>query len=169
MDDINATNYAQEARTETSGGLHQNYMGATPSAVGLLNKTDNFSKGLGGGSDSAMQMAIRNKYAGEYHRKQERLNLDMLKNANTDHLRKLQTASDLAGQEHQLNMQKEIMRKKQAQAKQAMRAQLVGTVLGIVGGVAGGAMTGGAGTGAGIMAGQALGTGVGTAIGGGIE
>lgn len=163
--DINATNFAQEARTETAEGRHQNYMGGTEAARGLLNRQDNFGDTLGGGPDGALKAAIRSKYAGNFERAQDRLNFDMLKNAKSDHLKKLEVATQMAEQEHAMNFEKEMQRKKMAQAKQAMRAQLVGSVLGIVGGVSGAAISGSP---TGMLAGQALGQGVGTAVGGGM-
>lgn len=162
MDDINAQSFAQEARTESAAGRAANYSGGTDVARGLLNRPDHFSQSLGGG-DPAMSAAIRSKYAGNFERSANRLNFDNVKNANADHLKKLEVATQMANEEHQMNFQKEMMRKKAAQAKAAMRGQLVGSVLGIVGGAAGAGMGGGP---AGMAGGQALGQGVGTAIGG---
>ena len=163
MDDINPTNFAQEARSESSAGRFNNYAGGNETARGLLNQPDNFTEGLGRGADP-MQAAIRSKYNANYSRAQEHLNLNMLKNANADHLKKLEVATQLAGQEHEMNMQKELMRKKRAQASQMMRGQIIGSVLGIAGGV-GGAALGGA---PGAMAGYQIGSGTGQAMGGGM-
>lgn len=166
MSDINVGSFAEEARRESSAGRAANYNAPIEQARGLLDRPDNFSENLGGG-DSAMRSAIRSKYAGTFGRKMDRLNLENIKGANADHLKKLEVATQMAAEEQKVNFEKEMMRQKMAKAKQAARAQLVGTVLGIVGGVGVGVATGG--NPAGIMAGQALGQGVGTAAAGGLE
>jgi hypothetical protein len=117
-----------------------------------------------------LSQAIRSKYAGEFDRSMGRLKFDNVKAANTDHLKKLEVATQMANEEHAMNFQKEMQRKKMAQAKKAMRGQLVGSVLGIVGGVVGGVVAGagtlGIGAAAGASAGYAAGQGLGQAIGG---
>ena len=165
MDDINAQSFALEARNESAAGRAANYNSGNEAARGLLARDNAFGESLGGGPDPAMSAAIRNKYAGQFGQKMGRLNLENVKAANSDHLKKMEVATQMANEEHQMNFQKEMMRKKAAQAKQMMRAQLVGTVLGIVGGVAGGAATMSP---QGAMAGMALGQGAGQAIGGGM-
>lgn len=159
------SDFAESARNESSAGLQSNYMGGTEAARGLLNQPDTFSRGLGG-SDSATQAAIRSKMSQGFARSQNHLSIDTLKNANQDHLKKLEVATQMAAEEQSMNLQKEILRKKQKQAQAAMRGQLIGTVLGIAGGV-GGAMIPGAGA-AGAMAGYQLGSGAGNAIGSGL-
>ncbi len=162
------TDFAQEARHETSAGQAANYTSGTDSARGLLNRPDTFSAGLGGAPDP-MQSAIRQKYAGQFERAQDHTNLDALKGAKLDHLRKLDVATQMASQEHQMNFEKEMQRKKMSQQQRMMRGQIVGQVLGIVGAVAGGVAGAPTGVGAvgGAAAGYALGSGVGNAIGSG--
>jgi hypothetical protein len=162
MDDINATSFGQEARNESSSGLASNYTGGTERARGLLNSTDNFSENLGGGANP-MQDAIRQKYAGGFERNQNRVDFEALKGAKNDHLKKLQVATEMAGQEHQMNFEKEMQRKKMANAKAAMRGQIMASVLGIAGGVGGAALGGPAGAAAGYQ----LGSGTGQAVGSG--
>lgn len=161
MDDINAGSFALEARQGSVDQRNADYSSGETAARGLLNSGDNgFTAGLGG-ENQAMSQAIKAKYGGVFGRAQDRLNIDTLKNAKADHLKKLEVATDMATQEHQMNFEKEMQRKKMAQMAKAMRGQLVGSVLGIVGGV-GGAVVGGP---AGAMAGAALGSGAGNAIG----
>lgn len=163
MNDINPTTFAQEARQESSAGRAENYNAPIETARGLLNSPRGHSEDLGG--NNPMRSAIRSKYAGEFERRADKLKLNNIKSANTDHLKKLEVATQLAADEQRMNFEKEMQRQKMAKAKQAMRAQLVGSVLGIVGGVAGGAYGGPTGA----IAGSALGQGAGTAIGGGME
>lgn len=163
MDDINAQSFALEARQGSSAGRAADYGSGTETARGLLNSGDNgFTAGLGG-ENQAMSQAIKAKYGGTFNRAQDRLNVDNLKNAKADHLKKLEVATQMATQEHQMNFEKEMQRKKMAQMAKAMRGQVVGSVLGIVGAGAG-AFFGGP---AGMMAGAALGQGAGQAIGSG--
>lgn len=164
MDDINAQSIALDARSETGASRAANYGSGTETARGLLNRPDTFSEGIGGG-DPAMSQAIRAKYTSGFNRNVDRMNLQNLKKAGDDHLKKLEVATQMANEEHKMNFEKEMARKKAAQAKAAMRGQLLGSVLGIVGGVAGGVATGG--NPMGIMAGAQLGSGTGQAIGSG--
>jgi len=142
-----------------------NYMNAASEARGLLNAPDNFNRGMSYG-DEAMSKAIRNKGSQKYSMGERRLANEMRKGGQDDYVKKLQITSQLANEEHQINVQKEIMRQKQEQARKAARGQVIGTVLGITGAVAGGMMTGGAGAGAGAMAGYQIGSGVGNMAGG---
>jgi hypothetical protein len=111
--------------------------------------------------DQALSSAIRNKYMGRYSQGERRLAQTMRSAGQDDYLKKLQVTADMASQEHQMNLQKEILRQKKAQAKKAARGQVLGTVLGITGAVAGGFVGGGAGA----MAGYQLGSGIGGAAG----
>lgn len=160
MAEINAESFSREANSESSANRASNYNSGTETARGLLNRPDSFNAGLGGG-DTAMSAAIRSKYAGNFERSVDRMSVSNLKAASADHLKKLEVAAQMAGEEHRMNVEKEMARKKAAQMKSAMRGQLVGSVLGIVGGVAG-AVYGGP---AGAMAGAQLGQGAGQAIG----
>jgi hypothetical protein len=154
--------FAALANSESTASRHTDYMGGEQAARGLLNTPDSYSGGLSYG-DSATRDAIRSKAFGGFEKAHAHLSIETLKNADQDHLKKLEVASSMANEEYQMNMQKEILRKKQAQAKQMARGALVGSVLGIVGGVTGGA----AGGAPGAMAGYQLGSGVGNAAGSG--
>lgn len=176
MDDVQETSspiiqaLGSEARNETAESMAKQYGGGTENARGLLNQGGNsFNSGLSYG-DKAMSSAIRGKYMGDFNRNAHKVNLNNLRNADEDHIRKLSVASELANQEVEMNRQKEILKHKMKQAKKQQRGALIGSVLGIVGGVAGGVAGSmaapGVGTGAGAMAGSALGSGLGQAIGG---
>jgi hypothetical protein len=159
------TDFSNLAASDSTAQRHSNYMGGTEAARGLLNSPDSYSGGLSYG-DSAVRDAIRQKGVGSFNQSQNRLSIETLKRADQDHVKKLEVASQMANEEFQMNMQKEILRKKQAQAKQMARGAMVGSVLGIVGAV-GGASVPGAGVG-GAIAGNRLGEGFGTAIGSGL-
>lgn len=161
MEDVTAQGFAQEARSESAADRMNNYTGGTETARGLLAR-DNFSEGLGG-SPNPMREAIRSKYAGQFNRAQERLNLDMTKGANADHLRKLEVAQQMAADELKMNFEKEMQRKKLARARAAARGSVVGQVLGTVAAVVAGIYTGGSGAAAGYAAGNAVGNAIGGA------
>lgn len=145
-----------------------NYMGGAQEAGrGLIGQDDNFSQGLGFG-DQAMSAAIKSKYNAKYNLGENRLAHEMKKAGQDDQIKKLQVTSQLASEEHQMNLQKEILRRKKIQAKKAARGQIIGQVLGITGAVAGGvigAAAGGAGAPMGAMAGYQAGTALGGAVG----
>lgn len=159
-----------EARAQTADSMAKQYGAGTENARGLLNQGGNtFNEGLSYG-DKAMSSAIRGKYMGEFNRNAHKVNLNNLRNADEDHIRKLSVASELANQEVEMNRQKEILKHKMKQAKKQQRGAMIGQVLGIVGavggGVAGNIAAPGVGTAPGAMAGQAIGSGLGQAIGG---
>lgn len=156
----------EDARKETSSNIRERYMSGTEAANGLINAKDNFSESLGGGPNP-MGDAIRSKFSKGFALDQKRLGLDVRKQAQGDHLKKLETATQLSAEEVRLNYEKMLLKEKMRKAKKAARGQILGSVLGIVGGVAG-AYFGGPGAGriAGAMAGQAVGSGVGQAAGG---
>lgn len=128
---------------------------------GLLNTPDTMNQSLNYG-DQAMSSAIRGKYMGKYSQGERRLAQTMRSAGQEDYIKKLQVTAELAGQEHQMNLQKEILRQKRAQAKKAARGQVIGTVLGITGAVVGGVTTMNP---AGAAAGYQLGAGIGGAAG----
>lgn len=160
--------FVQEAGQENQQDLARNYS-AQSEGQGLINRPDNYSQGLSFG-DKALSQAIRGKYIQQNAPAQEQLKFDSNKMARESHLNKLAMANQLAADEAQMNLQKEILRQKKKQAQKAMRGQILGTVLGIGGGIAGavvgGAASGGIGAAAGGMAGYQLGQGAGQAIGG---
>lgn len=160
--------FVQEAGNENHADLARSFS-AQNEAQGLINRPDNYSQGLSFG-DQALSQAIRGKYIGQNAPQQERLKFESSKMARESHLNKLAMANQLAADEAQMNLQKEILRQKKKQAAKAARGQILGTVLGIgagVGGaVLGGAASGGLGAAAGGMAGYQLGAGVGQAVGG---
>lgn len=129
---------------------------------------------LGGPQNPALSDAIKRKFSAEGNMGLERAGLTARANTSDQFIRKLNTASTLAGEEQRINFERALLKRKMKQAKKAARGQLVGNVLGIVGAVAGGVIgtfaAPGAGTAAGAaigaQAGMALGSGVGNAIGG---
>lgn len=150
-----------DARNETAKSLAGQYSGGVENARGLLSQGGNeLNSGLNYG-DQAMSLAIRQKYMGEFNRNVHKVNLNNLRAADEDHIRKLSVASELANQEVEMNRQKEILKHKMKEAKKAQRGAMVGQVLGIVGGVVAGAYSGGAAAGAGY----AVGSGIGNAAG----
>lgn len=156
--------FVKEAGQSDYGQLKNQYS-AQGEAQGLINKPDNYSKGLSFG-DQALSSAIRGKYIGQNAPAQEKLNFDAGKMARESHLNKLAMANQLAADEAQMNLQKEILRQKKKQAAKAARGQVLGTVLGI-GGAAGAMFATGGNPMAG-MAGYQAGAGAGQAIGGGL-
>lgn len=154
------SNFANQAAQESPQQRAQEVTGGESQARGLLNTPDKYSTQLAYG-DSATRDAIRSKYSRGYYASEQNLNIQALKNAQEDHLKKLEVATNMAGQEAEQNRQKLILQWKKTQAEKAARGQVIGTVLGVVGGV-GGAMAGGAG---GAIAGYELGQGAGQAAG----
>ncbi len=156
-----------EGAHQSNADIAKSYSGASEGR-GLLNTPDHMNSQLSYGNDAQSQ-AIKQRTDKSYGRFEKALSLKTVMNADSDHVRNLQVASQLANQEVQTNMQKELLRDKISQANKRARGQVVGNVLGIVGAVAGavvgGYATGGAGAAAGGMAGyqggQALGQGIG--------
>ncbi len=144
------------------------YSGGMSQARGLLTAPDSFNQASASG-DSAMSAAIRSRSNQQYGLQENQLKVSIAKNADADHLRNLQVATAAAGQEVEMNRQKQILKFKMDQANKKARGQILGTTLGIVGGivggVAGGMSTGGAGAASGAMAGYGIGSGVGQAAG----
>jgi hypothetical protein len=99
---------------------------------GLLGQNDNFNSGLGYG-DNAMSSAIRNKYSQGYNTQMSGMGNKMQLDARNAHSQKILTAHNMASEEANLNMQKEMIKYKQKQMKKAQRGQIVGNVLGLVG------------------------------------
>ncbi len=146
---------------QTNQNVADNYaQGAQSAGRGLLNSHDNFNSGLSYG-DRATTAAIKSRYDRQYQQSENKLKLDVMKNAQSDHIRNLQVAGQAAGQEVALNKEKAILKWKKEQADKKARGQVIGTTLGIVGGVVGAIYGGPAGAGAGY----ALGSGVGSAVG----
>ncbi len=153
---------------QSNSQIADSYSGGASEARGLLNTPDHMNSQLSYGNDAQSQ-AIRQRTDRSYDRSAQSVSLKNMMNADADHVRNLQVASQLANQEVQNNMQKDLLRNKIDQANKRARGAVVGNVLGIVGAVAGavvgGYATGGAGAAAGGMAGyqggQALGQGIG--------
>lgn len=154
-------NFSRQAAQESPVQRAQEITSGNSQARGLLSTPDKYTDQLSYG-DSAQRDAIRSKYSRGYYQNEQHLNIDALKNAQEDHLKKLEVATNMAGQEAEQNRQKLILQWKKAQAEKAARGQVIGTVLGIVGGTAGAVAGGGA---PGAMAGYSLGQGVGQAAG----
>lgn len=150
--------YAEEARTAQPNDYASS---ALSQGRGLLNSGGNDS-GLAYG-DQATLSAIKSKYNKQYGLQEGRIKIDAANDADQDYIKKLHIASDMASKEHEMNFQKAMMAKKQKQAQNALRGQIIGSVLGIAGGVAGGMATGGSGVG--ILAGAQLGQSAGQAAG----
>lgn len=150
----------KESGDETTGSLGQNYMqGVEKPARGLLKTDDSQEQRMG---MNPMSEAIKRKFNQNFNSNQRRLVHDTKMDAQVDHLKKLEVASNLASEEHAMNVEKDRVKKERARAKRAARGQVLGSVLGIAGGVVGAVYGGGAGA----MAGSALGQGVGNAVGG---
>jgi hypothetical protein len=162
------SDFGKEARADSAQGRFEGYTGGSASARGLLSDSGGLDRSLS--YDNPTLSAIKQKYgASEFGRENKRLNLSMFRAAQEDNLRKVQVANELAGQEIEINRQKEMLRRQRKAASKAARGQLIGTALGIVGmGV--GAYMGGPGAGrlAGAMVGNAVGQGAGAAMGGGL-
>lgn len=147
---------------QTNQGIANSYDSGASEARGLLTSGGNsFNSGLGY-SDKATSDAIRARYMPQANLKAQELSLENLKNAQSDHLRNLQVATQAAGEEVQLNKQKALLKWQVEQQNKKARGAVLGTTLGIVGGVVGAVYGGGA---PGAMAGYSAGSGVGNAIG----
>lgn len=163
------SDYGAEARAGSVAGRAADYSQGGAAARGLMNAPDNYSQDLG--YSNPTMSAIKSKYSGQFEQGQKRLQLNTLKAADEDHLRKVQIANEMANEEMRLNQQKEQLKRMKKLASRQARGQLIGSVLGVVGAV-GGAVAGSALTAnpaggvAGAMAGQGLGQGAGTMIGG---
>lgn len=154
----------------TNQQLHDQYNSGSQEARGLLTRPDGYNSGLAYG-DNATTAAIKSRYMQGYNRQEKELSTENMLNANKDNIKKLQIATDMAGQEVELNKQKELLKWKIKQANKAHRGAVLGNVLGIVGAVAGGAVAAagsfGIGTVGGAAAGYAGGQALGNSIGGG--
>lgn len=162
--------FANEQVRQTNQDIAHSYGDqAVSTARGLLNAPDNFNSGLSYG-DHATSEAIKSRYQQKYMQGENQLRTDIMKNAQSDHLRNLQVATDAAGKEVELNKQKALLKWKIDQANKHARGAIVGQTLGIVGAVvgavAGGYATAGTGAVAGGAAGYQAGQGLGQAIGG---
>ncbi len=147
---------------QTNQGIANSYtQGGESAARGLLNAPSNFNSGLSYG-DQATSAAIKARYLPQQNMAQSELKIDAMKNADADHLRNLQTATQAAGQEVEMNKQKAILKWKIDQQNKKARGAILGTTLGIVGGVVGGIYSGGTGAAAGYAAGQGVGNAVGS-------
>ena len=134
--------------------------GAMSAGRGLLNAPSNTNSSLSYG-DQATTSAIQSRYQQKYTQNENALKLDVMKNAQNDHIRNLQSATAMAGQEVEQNRQKALLKWKIDQANKKARGAIVGETLGIVGGVVGGIYGGPAGAGAGYAAGSGIGNAVG--------
>ena len=163
MADSATQGLVNDLRGDSAGATSERYMApGREAARGLLSAPDNFNSGLSYG-DQAMTKAIQSKHAQKYSLGERRLAQTMNSAGQDDYLKKLQVTADMAGQEHQMNLQKEILRQKEAQANKRARGAVVGQVLGITGAIVAGAYTGGAGAAAGYAAGNAAGNMIGGA------
>jgi hypothetical protein len=161
------TGLVNEGVGQSNQGIAQSYTAGNSQARGLLNRTDGFNDQLSYGN-SAESAAIRSRANRGYNRSEYQLNTKAMQAADSDHVRKLQMASALAGEEVETNKQKEMLKYKIEQANKRARGAIVGTVLGIVGGAAGAYLGLGAGVGgaaAGAMVGSQLGEGAGNLLG----
>lgn len=146
----------------SNADLAKKYSAGSGEARGLLMNAPDSNSGLSYG-DRAISDAIKSRSMREFNTSQNRLELETMKSAQTDHLRNLQVATQAASQEVEQNKQKAILRWKIDQANKASRGQVLGTTLGIVGGVVGAVYGGPAGAAAGYAAGSGVGSAVGSA------
>ncbi len=153
---------------QTNQGIASSYGSGAGEARGLLN-SGNFNQGLSYG-DSATSSAIKSRYMTSYGLGEKQLSLENIKNAQTDHLRNLNVATQAAGQEVEMNKQKALIKWQIEQQNKKARGAVLGTVLGITGAVVGGVVAGagslGVGAVGGAAAGYAAGNAAGNAIGG---
>lgn len=149
---------------QSNADIAANYSSGNSQARGLLNSNDNFNNNLAYGSNAESD-AIKSRYMPQYNLQEKQLNLDNLKNAQTDHLRGLQVATQAASEEVQLNKQKALLKWQIEQQNKKARGAILGTTLGIVGGVVGTIYGGPAGGAAGYAAGQGVGNAVGSSEG----
>ena len=159
--DPSLTSFSREQVGQSNQDVANNYgQGAMAAGRGLLNAPNNMNSSLNYG-DQATTAAIRSRTNQQYTQSENGLKLDVMKNAQADHIRNLQSATAMAGQEVEQNRQKALLKWKIDQANKKARGAVVGNVLGIVGGVVGAYAGGPAGAGAGY----AVGSGAGQAIG----
>lgn len=155
---------------QSNAGVAQGYsQPGQEAAQGLLNRPDNYNKGLNYG-DAATSAAIKQKYMGQYNIQNNALSLETTRNATADQIHNLSATTQAAGQEVEQNRQKALLKWNVEQQNKRARGAILGNVLGIVGAVGGGvagAFAGGVGAPAGAAAGYALGQGAGNMIGGG--
>ncbi len=130
--------------------------GAMSAGRGLLNAPNHTNSSLSYG-DQATTSAIQSRYQQKYTQNENALKLDVMKSAQSDHIRNLQSATQMASQEVEQNRQKALLKWKIDQANKKARGAIVGQTLGIVGGVVGGIYGGAAGAGAGYAAGSGIG------------
>ncbi len=156
------TGLVNDANSHSNADIAQKYNSGTSQARGLLNTPDHMNDQLSYGN-KAQTDAIKSRYDRSYGRQETALSLKTMMNADADHVRNLQNASQLANQEVETNRQKDLLKNKINQANKRARGQVLGTVLGITGAVAAGYATGGAGAGAGYAAGDAAGNMIGSA------
>jgi hypothetical protein len=151
-----------QGTSQSAQDMAGQYTSGNSEARGLLKDPGNTNRQLAF-DDHAMGDAIRSKYTQNYAHKESQLNNKMLQSADQDHIRQLNVAANMAGEEVEQNRQKEMLRWKMQQANRAQRGQVLGHVLGITGAVVAGIYTGGAGAAAGLAAGEAAGNAIGSA------
>lgn len=145
----------------SNADVANDYNQGISSGRGLLNQQAPINGSLAYG-DKATSDAIRSRYMPQFNRAENELKLENMRNAQTDHLRNLQTATQAASEEVELNKQKALLKWKIEQANKKANGAIVGNVLGIIGGAVGAYFGGVGGAAAGYQAGQ----GVGNAVGG---
>lgn len=152
-----------EAGNTSAGQIRDKYMSAAEGAKGLLRPDEQIEKRIGM-SQNPMSEAIKRKVNMGFQNSQSRLRQKTGLDARVDHLKKLEVASNLASEEHELNMEKVRIKREMARAKKAARGQVLGSVLGTVAGVAATVYTGGnvAAGAAAYQAGQGLGQSMGS-------
>lgn len=162
------TAHINEMNSQSTGDLAKQYSSGMGEARGLLNQPSGTNNSLAYG-DRAVSDAIRSRSNQGYYQSERKLSVDVLKNAGQDKLRSLQVASQAAGEEVQLNRQKDLLRWQTEQANKRARGAVLGNILGIAGaiggGIAGSVLMPGAGTAAGAAMGASAGMGVGSAAG----
>ena len=155
----------QGQASQTNGQIANSYMNAGASgAKGLLNAPNNINGGLSYG-DNATTAAIKSRMNSGNALNQGQLKVSTMQQADADHLRNLQTATQAAGQEVAMNKQKAILAWNIDQQNKKANGAILGTTLGIVGGVVGAYAGGAGGAVAGYQAGQGVGNAVGSANG----
>lgn len=158
--DRNITGLVNEGLNTSNHQVADKYNAGNQQARGLLNSPSNFNQGLNYG-DQVQSDAIKSRYNQAYGRQEQSLTLKNMMNADQDHVKQLQAASQLAGQEVETNKQKALLKNKIEQANKRARGQMLGSILGITGAVGGAYLGGGAGAGAGFQAGAAAGNAIG--------
>lgn len=148
----------------SNADVANNYNGGLSAGRGLLNTSSGFNSGLSYG-DKATSDAIRSRYMPQYNLKENELRLNNMRGAQEDHLRNLQTATQAASQEVEMNKQKAMLKWKIDEQNRAARGAILGNILGIAGGIGGAAVAGPNGAAGGAMAGYQLGSGVGNMAG----